>query len=301
MNLPEKVTLVEVGPRDGLQNQPHTLTPAERIAFIELLSNAGLTQIEAGSFVSPSRIPQLADTDQVFKGLPANSAVRYFALVPNVQGLEDAIDAGVQDIAVFTAASDAFTQKNINCSVEESLDRIAALMPIAEQNNLRVRGYVSCTLGCPYEGKIDPERVATVSKSLMDLGCYELSLGDTIGVGTPEKARQLIRTVSRHVPIAALAAHFHDTYGQALANLYAVMQEGVTVIDSAIAGLGGCPYARGASGNVATEDVLYLLNGLDIETGVDMEALLRANHYVCSHLGQPNHSKVAAALQPIKP
>ena len=301
MNLPEKVTLVEVGPRDGLQNQPHTLTPAERIAFIELLSNAGLCQIEAGSFVSPSRIPQLADTDQVFKGLSANSAVRYFALVPNVKGLEDAIDAGVKDIAVFTAASDAFTQKNINCSVEESLERIAALMPIAQQHNLRVRGYVSCTLGCPYEGQIDPERVAIVSKSLMDLGCYELSLGDTIGVGTPENARQLIRTVSKQVPLSALAAHFHDTYGQALANLYAVLQEGVAVIDSAIAGLGGCPYARGASGNVATEDVLYMLNGLGIETGVDINALLRANHYVCSHLGQPNHSKVAAALQPIKP
>ena len=301
MNLPEKVTLVEVGPRDGLQNQPHTLTPTERIAFIELLSNAGLSQIEAGSFVSPTRIPQLADTDQVFKGLPSNTAVRYFALVPNVKGLEDAIDAGVKDIAVFTAASDAFTKKNINCSVEESLERIAALMPIAEQHNLRVRGYVSCTLGCPYEGQIDPERVATVSKSLMDLGCYELSLGDTIGIGTPEKARQLIRTVRKQVPLSALAAHFHDTYGQALANLYAVLQEGVAVIDSAIAGLGGCPYARGASGNVATEDVLYMLNGLGIETGVDINALLRANHYVCSHLGQPNHSKVAAALQPIKP
>ena len=301
MNLPEKVTIVEVGPRDGLQNQPHTLTPAERIAFIELLSQSGLRQIEAGSFVSPARIPQMADTDQVFKGLPESQAIRYFALVPNVKGLEDAIDSGVKDIAVFTAASDAFTHKNINCSVEESLERIAALMPLAKQHNLRVRGYVSCTLGCPYEGEIAASRVASVSKSLMDLGCYELSLGDTIGVGTPEKARQLIKTVKEHVPLSALAAHFHDTYGQALANLYAVLQEGVTVIDSAIAGLGGCPYARGASGNVATEDVLYMLNGLGIETGVDMTALLNANHYVCSHLGQPNHSKVAAALQPAKP
>lgn len=299
MNLPEKVTLVEVGPRDGLQNQPHILTPAERITFIKLLGDAGLSQIEVGSFVSPSRIPQLADTDQVFKGLSDNTGISYHALVPNIKGLEDAIDVGVRNIAVFTAASDGFTRKNINCSVEESLDRIATLMPVAEQHNLRVRGYVSCTLGCPYEGQVNPEFVATISKALMDMGCHELSLGDTIGVGTPECARQLIRTVGKQVPLSALAAHFHDTYGQALANLYAVLQEGITVIDSATAGLGGCPYARGASGNVATEDVLYMLNGLDIETGVNINALLRAGHYVCNHLGQSSHSRVAAAMQSV--
>ncbi|MCK5893545.1 MAG: hydroxymethylglutaryl-CoA lyase [Endozoicomonadaceae bacterium] len=301
MNLPDKVTLVEVGPRDGLQNQSHTLTPAERVEFIERLSQAGLSQIEAGSFVSPTQIPQMANTDQVFAGLKSNDAVRYFALVPNLQGLEAAIDAGVKDIAVFTAASDTFTHKNINCSIAESLDRIALLMPVAQQTDLRVRGYVSCTLGCPYEGEIHPERVAEVAKALVDLGCYEISLGDTVGMGTPEQARQMIRTVSRQVPLPMLAAHFHDTYGQALANLYAVLQEGITVIDSAVAGLGGCPYARGASGNVATEDVLYMLNGLGIETGVDMNALLAANHYVCSRLDHINHSKVAAVLQPLHP
>lgn len=298
MNLPDKVTLVEVGPRDGLQSQSHILTPAERIEFIEKLSQTGLSQIEVGSFVSPLRIPQMADTDKVFAGLKPNEAVRYFALVPNLQGLEAAIDAKVKDIAVFTAVSDTFTHKNMNCSIAESLDRIAVLMPQAQQAHLRVRGYVSCTLGCPYEGKINFERVAAVCKSLVDLGCYEISLGDTIGVGTPEQARQMVRTVSEKVPLPMLAAHFHDTYGQALANLYAVLQEGITVIDSAVAGLGGCPYARGASGNVATEDVLYMLNGLNIETGVDMNALLIANQYVCSRLDYPSHSKVAAALQP---
>lgn len=294
--LPERVRIVEVGPRDGLQNEATPLDVATRVGLIDRLSAAGLPAIEAGSFVSPKWIPQMADTDAVLAGISCREGVDYPVLVPNMRGLEAALAAGAREVAVFGAASESFSQKNINCSVAESLERFRPVCDEAIRQGLRVRGYVSCVLGCPYEGAITPDAVAAVARALADMGCYEVSLGDTVGTGTPGKARAMIAAVSDEVPVAMLAAHFHDTYGQALANLYAVLQLGVATVDSSVIGLGGCPYATGASGNVATEDVLYLLDGLGIETGVDMDALLAAGRFIGERLGRPPSGRVARAL-----
>lgn len=295
MNLPKTVKIVEVGPRDGLQNEKEIIPTNIKIEFINRLSACGLKTIEATSFVSPKWIPQMADHAEVLRGITQKPGVSYPVLVPNMQGLTAAIDAGVKEIAIFTAASETFTKKNINCTIEESFERFAPIMSTAKAENIRVRGYVSCVLGCPYEGEIKSAAVAAVAKRLFEMGCYEISLGDTIGVGTPSKAQAMITAVAQHIPIQHLAAHFHDTYGQALANIFAVLQQGIAVIDSSVAGLGGCPYARGASGNVATEDVLYMLNGLGIETGVDLDQLIKTGLFICQQLGKPTRSKVAAA------
>ncbi|GFD94284.1 hydroxymethylglutaryl-CoA lyase [Alteromonas sp. KUL156] len=293
---PQEVSIVEVGPRDGLQNEKSTLTADQKIKLIELLSNTGLKRIEAGSFVSPKWVPQMANSDDVFKALNTQHGIQYSALTPNLRGLEAAIEAGVREVAVFGAASESFSQKNINCSISESLSRFEAVFEMAEKHDIKVRGYVSCVMGCPYEGDISPEAVTKVSKSLIDMGCYEVSLGDTVGVGTPRATRILLENVLKEVGVSKLAAHFHDTYGQALVNLYTAMEYGVSTVDSAVAGLGGCPYARGASGNVATEDVLYMLNGMGVSTGIDMNKLLVASSYISDILGRPPVSKAANAL-----
>lgn len=293
---PQEVSIVEVGPRDGLQNEKSTLTADQKIKLIELLSNTGLKRIEAGSFVSPKWVPQMANSDDVFKALNTQHGIQYSALTPNLRGLEAAIEAGVREVAVFGAASESFSQKNINCSISESLSRFEAVFEMAEKHDIKVRGYVSCVMGCPYEGDISPEAVTKVSKSLIDMGCYEVSLGDTIGVGTPRATRLLLENVLKEVDVRKLAAHFHDTYGQALVNLYTALEYGVSTVDSAVAGLGGCPYAKGASGNVATEDVLYMLNGMGVSTGIDMNKLLVASSYISDILGRPPVSKAANAL-----
>ncbi len=296
MALPARVELVEVGPRDGLQNEPQSLPAAVKVALIERLAEAGCRVIEAGAFVSPKWVPQMADTADVLAGLRRRPGLRYPVLVPNLKGLERALAAGVEEIAVFGAASETFTQRNINCSIAESLERFAPVCAEARAAGLRVRGYVSCVLGCPYEGEVPVARVAEVAAALHDMGCAEVSLGDTIGVGTPLKARAMVEAVALRVPLERLAVHFHDTYGQALANILACLELGVATVDAAVAGLGGCPYARGASGNVASEDVVYLLNGLGIETGIDLERLAAAGAYICGLLGRPPSSKVALAL-----
>ena len=288
--------MVEVGPRDGLQNEPETVSTAVKIELIERLADSGLPSIEVGSFVSPEWVSRMADTADVMAGLAVRGGVRYGVLVPNMQGFEAARSAGANEIAVFAAASETFSQNNVNCSIAESLDRFRPVCEAAQAAGIAVRGYVSCVLGCPYEGEIGPQAVARVAKELMEMGCDEISLGDTIGRGTPAGAQGLIDTVAQAVPVERLAAHFHDTYGQALANILAVLDKGVAVIDGAVAGLGGCPYAEGATGNVASEDVLYMLNGLDIETGVDLEPLAAAGQFICSQLGRPTASKVARAL-----
>lgn len=284
MPLPTHVKMVEVGPRDGLQNEATLIPTAVKIAFIEKLADAGFSTIEATSFVSPKRVPQLADAAEVFRGIQQRSHVSYSVLVPNLKGLENALAVGAREIAVFGAASETFSQKNIQCSIAESLQRFEAVIAEAKRHDVRVRGYVSCVLGCPYEGAIDPQSVVKVAKQLFEMGCYEVSLGDTIGVGTANQAAQLVRTVAQHIPVAQLAVHFHDTYGQALANIYAALQEGISVVDSSVAGLGGCPYAPGAAGNVASETVLYMLNGLGIHTGVDMAALRAAGEFIRTHM-----------------
>jgi hydroxymethylglutaryl-CoA lyase len=296
MTLPKKVTIVEVGPRDGLQNEPKNIPTALKIEFINQLSQTGLKIIEATSFVSPKWIPQLADHSEVLRDISHHPKVKYPVLVPNEQGLTDALNAGAKEIAVFTAASETFNQKNINCSIEESLNRIAKVIAIAKKHNMAVRGYVSCALGCPYEGKITPAQVLAVAEKLIHLGCYQVSLGDTIGVGTPNRAQALIDHVSKKIPVEKIAVHFHDTYAQALANIYVCLEKGISTIDSSVAGLGGCPYAPGAGGNVATEDVVYLLNGLDIESGVDLPRLAQAGRLICDYLQQPPRSKVSIAL-----
>ncbi|MDR5892823.1 hydroxymethylglutaryl-CoA lyase [Halomonas mongoliensis] len=296
MAFPQHVRLVEVGPRDGLQNEPEPISTATKLELIDRLGAAGLSYIEAASFVSPKWVPQMADHREVMQNLARLDGVTYAALTPNLKGLEAALECGVEEVAVFGAASEAFSQKNINCSVAESLARFEPVLERAQAAGVRVRGYVSTVLGCPYEGEIAPAKVAEVSKALFDMGCYEISLGDTIGVGTPLKAKRMLEAVSREVPMAQLAAHFHDTYGQALANLYAVLEEGIAVVDSSVAGLGGCPYAKGASGNVASEDVVYLLNGLGIETGIDLEALAATGTWITQAIGRPNRSKVGVAL-----
>ncbi|MYL24520.1 hydroxymethylglutaryl-CoA lyase [Vreelandella massiliensis] len=296
MTLPSSVRLFEMAPRDGLQNEPGAPVPtATKIELVERLAKAGMSHIEAASFVSPKWVPQMGDATEVMTGINRRPGVVYSALTPNLKGLENALAAKADEVAVFGAASEAFSQKNINCSVSESLARFEPVLERAREAGVRVRGYVSCVLGCPYEGDIAPAKVAEVAKALYDMGCYEISLGDTIGVGTPLAAKRMIDAVSREVPMACLAAHFHDTYGQALANLYAVLEEGVSVIDASTAGLGGCPYAKGASGNVATEDVLYLLKGLGIETGIDLQAVIDTGYWITAELGRTPSSKVALA------
>lgn len=297
MTLPTSIKLFEMSPRDGLQNEPGTLVPTgTKIELIKRLAKAGIRHIEAASFVSPKWVPQMGDATEVMHGIQRQSGVVYSALTPNLKGLESALAVGVEEVAVFGAASEAFSQKNINCSIADSLARFEPVLARANEAGIRVRGYVSCVLGCPYEGHIAPEKVAEVANALYEMGCYEISLGDTIGVGTPLAAKRMIDATRQQVPIEKLAAHFHDTYGMAIANLYAVMEEGVSVIDAATAGLGGCPYAKGASGNVATEDVLYLLEGLGIETGIDLQAVIDTGDWITRQLGRQPSAKVALAL-----
>lgn len=297
MNLPKQVRLVEVGPRDGLQNEKQPISVADKVRLVDELSAAGLGYIEVGSFVSPKWVPQMAGSAEVFAQIRQLPGVTYAALAPNLRGFEAAVQAGVKEVAVFAAASEAFSQKNINCSIAESLERFVPVMDAAKQQGIRVRGYVSCVLGCPYEGAVPAEQVASVARELFAMGCYEVSLGDTIGTGTAGETRRLFEVVGRDIARDKLAGHFHDTYGQALANIYASLLEGIGVFDSSVAGLGGCPYAKGATGNVATEDVLYLLNGLGIDTGIDMDALIAAGQRICTVLDKPNGSRVARARQ----
>lgn len=298
MELPTKVRMFEVGPRDGLQNEPVTIATETKVKLIDILSETGLSTIEVGSFVSEKWVPQMADTAGVLKGIKQVPGISYPVLTPNLKGFEDAVAAGAKEVAIFGAATDSFSKANINCSIEESLKRFVPVCAAAQQQNIRVRGYVSCVLGCPYEGKVDSRKVAEVAAKIFELGCYEISLGDTIGVGTPRKVETMISAVSRYIPPEKLSVHFHDTHGQALANILVALQCGVFGVDSAVSGLGGCPYAHGASGNVASEDVLYMLNGLEIETGVDMDALLRASSFISHALGHAPASKVARALLP---
>ncbi|MFZ3154192.1 hydroxymethylglutaryl-CoA lyase [Pseudomonas sp.] len=295
MSLPKQVRLVEVGPRDGLQNEQQPISVADKVRLVDDLSAAGLGYIEVGSFVSPKWVPQMAGSAEVFAQIQQLPGIVYAALAPNLKGFDAAVQAGVKEVAVFAAASEAFSQKNINCSIAESLERFVPLLDAARQHGIRVRGYVSCVLGCPYDGSVAPEQVASVARELYAMGCYEVSLGDTIGAGTAGATRHLFNVVGREVPRNLLAGHFHDTYGQALANIYASLLEGISVFDSSVAGLGGCPYAKGATGNVATEDVLYLLAGLGIETGIDMDKLIAAGQRICTVLDKPNGSRVARA------
>ncbi|MEK9625900.1 MAG: hydroxymethylglutaryl-CoA lyase [Gammaproteobacteria bacterium] len=296
MTRPNRIEIVEVGPRDGLQNETEHLSPAERIDLIEKLALAGLKQIEAGSFVSPRWVPQMAGSDVILESLRDRDDLRLPVLVPNMQGYENARAAGVREIAVFAAATESFSQKNINCSIDDSLQRFEAVCRQALADNVRIRGYISCVLGCPYEGEVDPADVVRISRDLLQLGCSEISLGDTIGVGTPDKARALIEACATEVGIDRISAHFHDTYGQALANILACIEVGVTTVDTAIGGLGGCPYAKGSAGNVATEDVVYMLNGMNIDCGVDLPALLDITDSLCERLKHPPASRVARAL-----
>ncbi|MCB1567724.1 MAG: hydroxymethylglutaryl-CoA lyase [Xanthomonadales bacterium] len=289
----DTVRIVEVGPRDGLQNEAREVPTDTKIALIQRLAACGHSEVEATSFVSPKWIPQLADAESVMAGLARREGVRYPVLVPNEQGLDRAVAAGAQDIAVFTAASSAFTRKNINCDVDQSLQRIARVMDRARDHGLSVRGYVSTVLGCPYQGVVPIKDVVQVARVLHELGCREISLGDTIGVGTPHKARAMLEACASEVPMAQLAVHFHDTYGQALANVFACIEAGVRVVDASVAGLGGCPYAQGASGNLASEDLVYLLNGLGIETGVDLDALCDTARWINTELGREPVSKLA--------
>lgn len=293
--LPEQVRIVEVGARDGLQNEKAIVPTATKIELIDRLGATGLRTIEATSFVSPKWIPQLADAAEVFTGITRKAGVRYPVLVPNLQGYERARAVGVDDIAIFTAASEAFTRKNINASIDESIDRFMPVLERAAADGVNVRGYVSTVLGCPYQGDVPVADVVRVARRLLDLGCNEISLGDTIGIGTPVKARSMLRAVACEVPMAALAVHFHDTRGQALANILACLEEGVAIIDSSVSGTGGCPYAKGASGNVATEDVVYMLDGMGIHSGVDLDALVATGLWLSTRLGRETGSRVARA------
>jgi hydroxymethylglutaryl-CoA lyase len=296
MTLPRKVRIVEVGARDGLQNEPGVVPTAVKLELIHRLAEAGLPAIEATAFVSPKWIPQMADHSEVLQGIRRKPGVDYPVLTPNLKGFQAALAAGAAEVAIFGAASETFSQKNINCSIAESLDRFSAVAAAALAANVKVRGYVSCVLGCPYEGEIAPDKVAVVAAALYDMGCYEISLGDTIGTGTPSRAQAMIAACAKRIPVDRLAGHYHDTYGQALANIYASLELGVTTFDASVAGLGGCPYAKGASGNVATEDVVYLLNGLGIETGIDLDKVFEAGRYICEQLKRAPTSKVARAL-----
>jgi hydroxymethylglutaryl-CoA lyase len=296
MRLPAEVRMVEVGPRDGLQNEAKALPAAVKIALIEQLGEAGLSVVEAGAFVSPKWIPQMADSAEVLAGLKRKRGVRYPVLVPNLRGFEAARAAGAEEVAVFAAASETFSHRNTNCSVAESFERFAPVVAAAKREGIAVRGYVSCVVDCPYEGPIAPASVAGVARRLLDLGCYEVSLGETIGTATAGRVQAMLRTVMEAVPREKLAVHLHDTYGQALANLMAALELGIAVADSSVAGLGGCPYAKGATGNVASEDVLYLLSGLGIRTGVDLQKLAAAGRFISAELGREPASKVARAL-----
>ena len=296
MGYPKFVKIVEVGPRDGLQNELGFVPTETKVSLIQKLADCGLSMIEAGAFVSPKWVPQMADGADVFAAIEKKPGVVYSALTPNMKGLEAAMAAGVEEIAVFVAGSESFSKKNTNCTIAESIERFLPLCDVALKTGISVRGYVSCVLGCPYEGEISTAVVAELSARLMDGGCYEVSLGDTIGCGTPAKAQALVNEVGAAISMDKVAVHFHDTYGQALANIHAVLQQGISVVDSSVAGLGGCPYAKGASGNVATEDVLYMLNGLGLDTGIDMIGLLKASAYITGELSRPPSSKVALAL-----
>jgi hydroxymethylglutaryl-CoA lyase len=301
MKLPRHVRLVEVGPRDGLQNEQAIVPTAVKVELIDRLTDAGLPAIEATSFVSPKWVPQMADNASVMTQIRRKPGVRYPVLTPNMQGFEAALAVGCDEVAVFVAASESFSLKNINCSIAESLERARPVLDAARGHDVRVRGYISCVLGCPYEGHVAAERVRDIAAALQDLGCYEISLGDTIGTGTPGKTGMLIATVANAVPVSGLAGHFHDTYGQALANVYAAMESGIATFDCSVSGLGGCPYAKGATGNVATEDVLYMLQGLDIDTGVDMTRLRSAGQFISDFLGREPMSRAARALNVKQP
>ncbi|TVQ36811.1 MAG: hydroxymethylglutaryl-CoA lyase [Wenzhouxiangella sp.] len=297
MSRDNRVRVVEVGPRDGLQNEPYTIPTAVKLDLIQRLSETGLGTIEATSFVSDRAIPQLADAEAVFEGLHRKHGVHYPALVPNERGYDRARAVGIDEIAVFTAASEAFNQRNINCSIEDSLRRFAPVLRRAREDGVRVRGYVSTVMGCPYQGEVPIADVVRVSEALFEAGCAEISLGDTIGVGTPQKARQVLKAVAESIPVDALAVHFHDTYGQALANILVCLEQGVRVVDSAVAGLGGCPYARGATGNVATEDVVYMLQGMGMETGIDLVAVAQVGDWIAGELGRPRSRTGQAILK----
>ncbi|EJB1762083.1 hydroxymethylglutaryl-CoA lyase [Vibrio parahaemolyticus] len=296
MTLPTNVTIVEVGPRDGLQNESPVSTRT-KIRLIALLSDTGLSHIEAGSFVSPKWVPQMADSKEVMQNITRRASVTYSALTPNLQGLEQALDAGANQVAIFTSASEGFCQHNINCSITESLKRFEPLMVQADKYHVPVRGYLSCVVDCPYDGATSPTQVANISQALIELGCYEVSLGDTIGTGTPNRVKEMLESVLASIPNQRLAVHFHDTWGQALANIYQALSMGINTVDSSVAGLGGCPYAHGASGNVVTEDVLYLCQGLGIETGVDLELLAKAGWMISDELQRQPTSKVSQALR----
>ena len=296
MNLPKHVKIVEVGPRDGLQNEKQAIDTATKVELIARLGVSGLKAIEATAFVSPKWVPQMADNAEVMRQITRLDGVTYPVLTPNLKGLEAALATGVTEVAVFAAASEAFSQKNINCSISESIERFVPVIESAREHGVAVRGYVSTVVGCPYQGDVPPEKVAEVAKALFDLGCYEISLGDTIGVGTPLKVQTMLAEVSKAVPMDKLAGHFHNTYGMAIANIYASLQMGMAVFDASVAGLGGCPYAKGASGNVATEDVVYLLNGLGIDSGVDLTSLVETAVWVSAQLGRAPASNVAKAI-----
>jgi len=292
----DPVRIIEMGPRDGLQNEKTPVSVEARIAFIEALVGAGLDTVEVGAFVSPKAIPQMASSDAVLRGIADVKDAEFHVLVPNEKGYDAARAAGAKVVSVFAAASEGFSRANINCTIAESIERFKPVLARAREDGVKVRGYISCVLGCPFDGEIKPKAVADLARTLFDLGCYEISLGDTIGVGTPARAKEMLRAVAANIPAARLAMHFHDTYGQALANLYAGLEEGVRVIDAAAGGLGGCPYAPGATGNVATEDVVYMLEGMGVRTGVDMEKLLAATNAMSGVLGKPPVSRVASAL-----
>jgi len=296
MALPQKVKIVDVGPRDGLQNEKEVVPTDAKVELIHRLADAGLPVVEAGSFVSPKWVPQMGDSADIMKRITRKPGVSYPVLTPNMKGFEGAMVVGAEEVAIFGAASESFSQRNINCSIKESLARFDPIMEAARDKGVAVRGYVSCVVGCPYEGEIAPQKVAEVAAKLFEMGCYEVSLGDTVGVGTPGKVQDMIRAVNDVVPLEKLAVHFHDTYGQALANIYAALELGINVVDSSVAGLGGCPYAKGASGNVATEDVVYMLNGLGIETGVDLDKLCDAGRFISEVIGRAPASKVSLAL-----
>ena len=291
-SLPSKVTIIEVGPRDGLQSESQLLSSQIKIDFINKLSCCGLSVIESGSMVNPEWVPQMADSEDVIKRIDRHPTIKYPVLIPNEKGMQRALAAGAKSIAIFLSASEGFNHKNLNRSIDESFASFLPVMEMARDNGIEVRAYLSCVMGCPYDGKVKPMVVATMARRLIELGCYEVSLGDTIGIGTPLQAQRLIKTVSKQVPINQLAIHFHNTRGQALANIFACLELGITTIDSAVAGLGGCPYAKGSSGNVATEDLVYMLHGMGIETGVDLRALSEAGNMICQHLNCTNQSHV---------
>jgi hydroxymethylglutaryl-CoA lyase len=296
MNLPKRVKMVDVGPRDGLQNEPGVVSTDAKVELVDRLTAAGLPAVEATSFVSPKWVPQMADAAQVMARIRRKPGVSYPVLVPNLKGLEGAMAAGVEEIAVFGAATESFSKRNTNCTIAESFERFEPVCRTALDHGLKVRGYVSVVLGCPYEGEVAPKAVADVASRLWDIGCYDISLGDTIGAGTPGKTQRMIEAVAAHIPVEKLGGHFHDTYGQATANVLASLELGVATFDSSVAGLGGCPYSPGATGNVATEDVLYLLDGLGIETGVSMDRLLDAAEFICGVLGRPTNSRAGRAI-----